>query len=627
MKMKKNFILILVIGLIITLTMGCNSNNSENTKVEDTLSEGWEGELAWFILKGLSNGFLSSAGSEVFGNILVLIGIEDPSTAQEEEIEKTLKNVENTLVQIEEELSTIETELSDINKELNIDTDKILLAVNWPNDSVTYIHTGSRHLRDIMKNPDGSYVKPGDINHTTILNLSSQILNLWDIDNAMQGINDSILTNPYTAFPTYVDEAMTEISGDDTLLMTAYQGLEYFSTKLLNNQILGANLVVEAYKALDDNNTAEIRYNDYKDMFYNEVRNMENENSFIYNAASLVLRNATLYGEQKLPSDADAIFKRALFYSMLYTGTDKDKFGLRFLHISPTVYPVEFGSLYAYNDSNKNFYTCEIVGSHEVLGRTYDYWDGNHVNANNAYRVVEYDCGSVPIGEYGIYTELTLNSLEIGSATVSNYNADYTQSSDGNITYGFGLATDFIDNRFTESSPYWSVHRVSGADTESSGSANNWPIKRSTIWINTTTWDTSGSTELRGNFKYVGSQARNMIVDYHAEFYIHGFVPYYFGNLLTDMDIGYVTGVYNVKDEKSECRYEYKYNLKTYLTTAKDVEHSESRDIKHTCSFTAEPDVDYYVYFKVFIEGHAGTSVDAVSELKTVKSVYVKFEE
>lgn len=634
MYIVKKIILVLIIGWIVTLAVGCQSDNSLDNDVGNdfatsdnvnTLSEGWEGELAWFVVKGLANGFLSDAGGEIFGNVLVLAGLGDPDNAEEE---KTLKNIDMTLGQIKAELSHIDDELDDLKTELHIDTDKILIATKWPAESITPINTGTRHLHDIMTNPDGTFKKPGEANQTDILTLADNVINKWDIDNAIQGIHDSILDN---LFPIFIDEAITSLSGNDTHLMEAYKGFENFSTKILNIEILGANLVVEAHKAHDDNRTAQLRYNDYKDMLYTEVSDMGNPNSFIYNAIKLVLNFATLYEDNKLSSDAISILKRSLFYRMLYTGIDKDKFGLRFLYISPASYPIEFTPLYAYSKSNKNYYICENNGHYEVLGRTYDNWNANGVDAKNNYNVSEYHCDNVPVGEYEIYPENNLHSKQLGLVKVSNYNADYTQTDDGNITYGFGQFFDFTNNRFNASSTLWTHHsKVDGWGSITDD--KSWPIS---IETSHSAWESNdlddhmtGYTEIRGNFKYTGSETRKITVYYEADFMLYASVEARNKNQV----FGYSTGVHKVKPSQSECKHTYSKELKTKLINNYII-NDEKRKVNHTCSFTVKTGDEFYIYFKPFIEAYTGLfSVLRLfpvleSHLLKVHKVHVKFEE
>jgi len=56
---------------------------------------------------------------------------------------------------------------------------------------------------------------------------------------------------------------------------------------------------------------------------YNEIGNMDNNYSFIYNAVNLILRDAPLY-HSFLPDSAVSVLKRAEFYRLLTTGVKED---------------------------------------------------------------------------------------------------------------------------------------------------------------------------------------------------------------------------------------------------------------------------------------------------------------
>ena len=421
---------------------------------------------------------------------------------------------------------------------------------------------------------------------------------------------------------------LSKMSYSDTILATEYEGLEHFTSILLNNQVTGVNLMVEAKKVNESNESAQ-QYLDCfvkKDskipqcnMLYDEIDNMNNPNSFIHNAVSLVLTNMPLY-DPFLYTSGETSLKRAEFYRLLVTGTKDTEFGLRLFHISTEDMPVAPYHLYASKDGS-TFHNC-TASRHTVKGRPYDQWDSNRVDSNTAYRVVEYACGSVPVGTYSIYPSESSVSNVLTTVEVANYDADYTQKDDGNITYGLGLMHDYISNRFVESCDHWSQQKHADENVKIFGSANNWPIGIEIDFQNQFS-DFYGSTELDGHFVYSGSVEKRMTIDYHARFYLEAYAEKVNLGSKPWAEVGYKTGVWNATDG-NECSFEF-----SVKKNSGDDSYSEYKDVYHGCTFTAKPGQHYYVYLKMFNKGDItdGWNVTAISKLETVYRVYVLFDE
>ncbi len=626
MIIKKLGVFIGTVGLITALMIGCGSSDTSHDDIEN---EGFTGTTFSFILEGLANGMLSYATGDVMGNFLSLLGWGDSGSSEEEQ---TLKNINKTLTAISGELKTIESTLLEIIKEIDIEEHEIKNDVDWPRDAIDFIKTAHQDLNSSAYYYDLNGTlhryKPGEGNQTAIRKLASTFLDTYILKDRVTSISDAIEGNPTPLLSNYIAEVIDKLHYNDDRLQEQYKGFETYTSQLLNYQIMGVNEVIEATKILDGNSSAEIYLNEiYMPMLIEEVDNIDSPSSFIYNAVSLVLKNAPLYG-QFLPTSAESILKRAEFYRLLVTGTDDDKFGLRLFHISTADRPAAPDYLLASKDG-AHFHAC-YASRHKVEGRPYDQWDGNNVDSNTTYRVVKYACDSLPeysmpVGTYGIYTFDTSGKVLLTTAEVANYDSNYTKKDDGNISYGLGLMQDYIDNRFTESWGHWSQQKHSDVNSKISGSANDWPIE---IYFkrddNTYTTTTSGSTELDGHFHYSGSTDKKITIDYYVKFYLKASAQkVYLGNQ-PYASAAYRTGVWDSTEGKIECDYEHSLNAGSGHS------YSEYRYPKHTCTFTAQPGHHYYVYFKMFIKGDQtddGWDITAVSKLEKVYRVYVKFEE
>ena len=629
MTIKKIGIFIGTASLIMVLVIGCGSssssqNDNNNTEIEIGLeSEGFTGSAFSFILKGLANGMLRSAGNDIMGNFLTLLGWGDSSSSDEEQ---TLKDIDGKLTEISDELVTIEGELKTILTDIKVSEDSIKNDVDWPRDAVTEIHTATQELQLL-----GVDTKPGEGDHTKIKDLASDILGAkYDIPNQVMSIYTAIEGNPTPLLSNYVDQVILQLPyNDDENLQKAYQGFEYYTSELLNNQINGVNLVIEAYKAQDDNNSAQKYLNCYDsnmydtsecNMLYKEIGDMDNTSSFIYNVVSMVLRDAPIY-DPFLPTSAESIFKRAEFYRLLMTGTDPEKYGLRIFHISTADMEKAPDTLYV---SKPGYETvCNSSSHHTVKGRTYDFWVDKIVKPSDDYNVVEYHC-NVPIGEYSIFADI---DKPLGDVEVSQYDTNYDLNSSGTIKYGFGLVTNNIANRFTESSDKWTTQKPSDDNyySSTSGSANDWPIKaNASSEMGKAEYESRAHIELDGHFYYdKDAEERTMHVSYHAKFYTKAVVPYYTDEWGGDADAYFYIGVHDATDggaASDDCHYKTYY----HLHASRDEDYSGHHYPERHCSFTAKPGHHYYVYFKVIATASASyDGAVAESEIDTVYRVNI----
>ena len=641
MTIKKIGVLIGTVGLIAVLVIGCGSsstnytenNNTDNNSTEIGIGIGAEnfyGAAFSFILKGLAHGMISEIGGDVMGNFLALLGWGDSGNSQEEQ---TLKDIDSKLTQISSELVTIEYELKEILTDIKVSEDSIKNDVDCPRDAVNNIDTATQALQELGVDANGTKIKPGEGNPTKIADLASDILSAggYDIPLQVMAIYNAIEGNPTPLLSNYVDQVILQLpNNDNENLQKAYQGFEYYTSELLNYQIKGVNLAIEAYKAQDDNSSAQKYLNCYdSDMYgtsecnilYKEISDMDNPTSFIYNAVSLVLKDAPIYNPF-LPTSAESILKRAEFYRLLMTGTDDEKFGFRIIHISTADIEKAPDAL---NVNGPGYDArCDLSSRHSVKGREYDFWNDNTVKPSKDYNVVEYNCGHVPNGKYSIYDHTTL----LGYAEVSQYDTNYDLNSSGTISYGFGLVTKNIANRFTESSDKWTTQKPSKDNyySSTSGSANDWPIKADANSDNKDHLDSRAHIELDGHFYYdEDADERTMYVAYHANFYTKVVVPYYTDDWGGDADSYYYVGVWDATANEfasSSCKNKTYY----HKHVSRGDKYSGHQDVHDHCSFTAKPGHHYYVYFKMIANTSASyNDVFAESQLETVYRVYIMF--
>jgi len=618
MRFKKSVLFLGTVVLVIGMVVGCGSSDGGGDQKPLSDNEGFTGSVFSTILKGLAEGMLRETGSDIMGNFLAILGWGDSGNSDEEQ---TLNHIDDELTKISGEFSTIETELQNVLRTINVSEDSIKDDVNWPRDAKNQIDAATQDLQ-LMK------TGPGEGNVTEIQDRANEILGTqYAIKTQVIAISNAIEGNPTPLFSNYVNKAVLQLPyNDDDKLQSAYQAFEYYTTQLMNIQILGVNLVVEAYKGLDNNASAQEYLNCYNsdvnlsecNILYSEIGDMNNSASFIYNAVSLVLNEAPIY-DPFLPASAVSILKRAEYYRLLMTGTEGKDFGLRFFYISTADMNASPDELYA---QIPGYGTVCKPTRYVIAGRPYDFWTGDTVKPSTDYNVVEYNCGSVPsTGTYQIYGA---DFTPLGTTEVSQYGTNYDLNASGAIRYGFTILTNNIANRFPESSSNWTVQKPSKENYHSStsGSANSWPIKGTV----TTDGENEGNAhiELDGHFHYdVDAPEQTMYVDYHAEFYTKADAPFYNSTGGGDAYSYYYVGVYDdtVGDYASDaCKDKTYYRLHASSTHS----YSGHHDVSDYCSFTAKPGHHYYVYFKMVANALApNDSTVAESELDTVYRVYV----
>lgn len=639
--MKKNRFVIYGISAVVSVIVmnGCNLShtniNPDNNNSKPPLTEpaAFTGSAVSFVLENLAAGMLKTVGGNVMGNLLVLLGWGDSGNIQQQ---KTLDSIEKKIGGIQSEIHSLEKGITALMKQINFTDYNIKESVNWPRQPITDIFSVSRDLMQKAENK-----KPGDGNRTEIKNFANTILDPTngirpDVDGiflAIKGNNVGILSN-------HVKLMLTKLSYNDPNLKVAYKSLEHFTSTLLNAQLAGVNLVIEAYKAQDNNSSAKIYFNDFvksndngdgvEAELYDEVANLDNSYSFIYNAVNLVLENAPLYG-QFLSDSAVSILKQAEFYRLISANTDHSKFGLHLFHISTMDMKKAPDILYVAMNKTGD-YACKS-STHTVTGRTYDYWKDGNVKPSREYNVVEYDCGTVPNGNYDIFVSEKLDAPSIGRVEVEQYDTNYDLNKSGNISYGFALLTDRVDNRYEQSSDKWTTYKPKKDNYNSytKGGANNWPIVAKAIHSQdekSVDTESKARMELQGHFKFTGKQNPDapikMSVKYHAGFYMEAYAPFSSaeggGNAWSEVKIG-------IWDESSSKFAVHEKSKILHADTDHPHETLNPYDSSGALTFTPETGHDYYIYFNMYSEQCCNDDYFAMTNLNTVFHVYTEFSQ
>ena len=284
--------------------------------------------------------------------------------------------------------------------------------------------------------------------------------------------------------------------------------------------------------------------------------------------------------------------------------------------------------IFAGINNTGNVYSCQ-ASRHVVEGRMYDYWEGNTVKTSTKYNVVDYDCGSVPNGNYDIF--LQGNSDSVGNADVSQYNKNYDQNSSGTISYGITLLTNNIANHFPEASDKWKLQipKDDNINSSVSGSANNLPIVTKADHSHSDYVDAQSKAraELDGYFTYVGEQdpdaPTTIYVDYHAGFHMHAYAPF---NSSTGGGDAYSEIKIGINDATPGSDKTVAYGKSIPLHADSDHQNLTSDpDIKETMSFKPEKNHVYYIYFNMVSKECCLDTHYAETNLNTVFHVNIRF--
>lgn len=621
----------LLVGLALATATGCGGGSSDDLHHDNNKTGVWNdsftGSSFSFIFKGLAQGMLNKVGYDIMGDLFSLLGWGNSGSTDEE---KTLKNISAKLSAISTELGTIENTLRDIIKQIDIEEHEIKGDVNWPRDAIDFITTAHQDLNRSAYYYDvnGTLRRhlPGEGNRTKIVNDAHTFIDTYILEDRVTSISEAIHGNDTPLFVNYVGEVSEKLKINDDRLPDQYIGFETYASQLLNNQIMGVNELVEAKKVLESNTSAKLYLDTtYMPMLQREVDDLNVSTSFIYNAFSLVFKNAPLYG-QFLPDEATTILQRAEFYRLLVGRKSYDDFGLRFFHIATADTSPATGSVFLYNNDNP----IECPGNrYTVSGRAYDFWNGNSVRPSTDYNIVEYNCGAMPVasGENAYTVMTTANPLDStiwGYVPVYAYDSGYDKNSSGPIAYGFGIYDDDgrTDERFPLNSDKWHT-QVPGDDNYHSWHdihlPGSWSIETKATGGY---YESKARVELDGFFTYDGNESTTMYVDYSMQLYVKAHSPFYNSEGGGDAYCYYHIGVYDETD------HAIKTVGKDYrLHAGPDHEYTHTNDETGTMSFTAEPGHTYYVYVNLISLVDGPDYVYARTNLNSIDYIRIRFDD
>jgi hypothetical protein len=637
---------ILLSTLFILIFTGCQSktqyNYTDNNNSDLNITLGTEISSTQISIGSIVSDLAKAGGGKilngVMGYILNLLGYGDSSN--DEDI-KILRQMDDKLHQIEEELTTIITELKNILSELDISTDEIIQYVTDPHGSISDIKSQASSLNNYI----GTNPIPGSGKKKALKYFSQTLVSNMETD--IMTINDAILppSVPDGVFTTLTHLSYDQYKAQSKTLIDAYNALEHYTSSLIYSEVKGANLNVEARIYLyKEYNYIQNFMDTFQEQLKNQIGNYNNQdinpNSFMYNVWSLALwtMNPLPYknGDSYFSSETQIILKRADIYRMSVVN---EKFsGLRVVFfVTADIFSVNIPqTVTAVNKDNNKTYplNCKKVtdtiesqfldGTGSVKGVVYDYWyDGNKVKPGTVYSayICETDKEDKPIetGSYTVTLDPTFFEVaHFNEVDVSKYDENYTQTPDGNISYGFTasvLRTPL--NHYTENSsfvgiqPDKDIYNVSYTASTHSSTIN---IK----WIPHSNDSYSGGLELDAYFNYKGAHDKTLYVDYAASF-----SGYNFNN-----DPGWGSnygesymkiGVWDMTGKKYVCKNDF---FIKYYADRKQI------NFKFTptgvCHFTAKSDHGYYVYFYIGIWGDDSGDYNHLS-LDSLDYVHIHF--
>ena len=565
-------------------------------------------------LEGFIGGATGDAGGFVMGLILQELGWGNKGNDEED---KLLQSMNQKLTTIVDDLSLIKSVLNSLSSQLKLNTADIKKNILDPtaaiNDIVT-IHT------EFISLFGGK--KAGEENKTKIIQFIDEDIEFgFKIEDAyntiFHAINpETIATTPaLTNFTNYVNDSYELKKGT---LMDAYNTLELYTSQLLTHQLKAVNLIIEAKHVKEGNISVQKFIATYQSNLFEMVRNASNGESLLYNAYRLALLHANPLpykeGESFLDKEAEALVKRAFFYSL--QTTDSKTYGAHILlfETQDTESSKDFFILNKNISKGYSKFNCTQV-TNPIPGHVYTYWEGNHIRSESQYNV--YECNTsdaIQSGSYDIFDEapsLTemIDAKSIARIKIENYDKNYTIKTDGNFTYG--LTTLFrrsAFNHFTHSSPYWHAHKSDIACSEILGDSPWGAGIKGPYDCGTRKY--KGTYEIRGDFHYNDTQERTLYIDYHARFFALINKAYY-----GDEASAYVHfGVWDdTKDEEvsKKCSPFYDFSH-TASVNHKFKKHLHPQGI---CSFTAKPNHKYHIYFKMHVKGLSDGYYDSYSKI------------
>lgn len=632
--MKTRFILTVAAILVAMMFAinGCgsssnigNDNNDSDSNVTE-LSGSFYGTMISDVMGGLEEGAIRELGGDAMGLILQYLGWGNSGNSEEATL---LESMNIKLDHIEIQLENILKDLTEIIGLINLSMDTILDAIIDPTTAMGDIYTADQSLQLMSIGDDNTTLKPGEGNKTKITTFANEH------EEKIRGSVNTIYHSfkPMTigtppALNTLINKANIEIQLGLATVADAYTSLEIWTSQLITSQLQGVNIVMESRRILDGNASALYYFqNDYKPQLEDEIGNPEKGVSFIYNAWSLALLNASLYpsdGKSFFSQDIKDFLQRAQFYKL--RTLNEDNYGLHVL-IFTTQDIDSPKTLLAIKKGGEGFMylDCKDLDA-SILGKAYDYWvDTDHVRSSNLYSVS--DCQPQSPVDVGTY-QIGFDGVNfIAEATVEKYDENYTVQTDGNFTYGL-TSTLYRPqiNHYGESSTNWVLRKNVSRYSTLTGSANDWPVKLVIDDITHVNVKIASDAELQGYFTF------DPLEDLNKNITVHYKVKYYLKVDATDCEscgsgdmaeAGYRTGIHNVTENKSECSFH------RIISVGREDYLKDHYYLDHTCSFTAKPGNEYYTYFKMYVaaDHYDDAAPFAESEVDGVNFIHIRFDE
>lgn len=621
MKSKRNLSFILSIAVLLTFTslMSCSDSDSEPVENHRTLlgdEQPFYGSLLKKIISGLIEGAGQKIGYKTMGEILELLGWGSGGD------QEYLDAMTQKLQEIVNLLGEIINSLKALLLQLDITEEEILANTNDPTAAITKIGTAHEELQGLAQGK-----KSGTVDEKTLKDFVLRVENTFVIDEQINTIHDAILPPDIAKTPVlnnFASLGINRITQGSKNLADAYLGLETYFSQLLYYQMQGVNLFVETKVFRTKAGLPQIDGMDaqaYMDFFTKNKLKPEVEN-FMNNVYKLILSQVSLENSSTfLPADAPAILSRANFFRA--QALNQDHFGLRGTLISTKDLISSVIDLNAKNIQTSDAYQGTGVLS-TASGKTYDFWQGNHVSGVSDYYAINYDfenAGDAPgDGTYEIV--LGKEGTILAYATVQNYTSDYVKDKKGTISYGHALmykrvgARDAFNNNAT-----WSWWEKELKNTSANGGASS---RWTGLSGGAQNDDYHGEDELDAHFVYSSTESAPITLHYSAHAYgttesssnssAGGFA---------NSKIYYRIGLFDATTNRNV------HEIKTNQVTTPDSGKASLND-HVTGKFVfpnPSPGHDYYVYFNCQIKGNSyyGSAKGDITIDSIERNIYLSF--
>jgi len=485
---------------------------------------------------------------------------------------------------------------------------------------------------------------------------TTKILNNDIIEKSFLGIRNALSgegspTGPILQLLT--DRSITIIGTDydHNDLFSYYESIEGFMSTLIMYQLNAAGYVMEAFSYLGEDKKYDSFEETLKETITDEVSGA-GENSLLYNAYNLILRNISIPDDapSSLPDDATKILERAYYYKSYILNEETNEsiidLGVHISYISTADMDSAPEKLYARDSlasELSTIYTCDKLRSFPVDGRDYDYWEDDYkVKESREYDIAEYKCeNNMPVGkQYYIFLSLEDATASMPDKVRGSYFVDYydnlfeassIESSEQKFSYGFALidATNY-DSNFNEGNSKWKLVENPELDTsiiKIKGDANSWPIKiypdvsekDAIYWYTQRTIE--GEIALKTHFLYNGTANKTMTISsvVNHSFYSNGRINIGVDRASFDLNSKVIDIIDNDKILNNTLYSSFTQGM---------FDGEEIKDSSSTYSFTAKVDNKYGIEFNMNLRGldiNSKTSEnDLFGKINDVK-IYIRF--